>query len=257
MPVGALTSHLDVAQVVLYAFWIFFAGLVLYLRREDQREGYPLENEAGPAKRGAFYPPEPKEFALPGGSKTQSNRPERKNLKFRALGNFIGMPIEPTGDPIAAGVGPGSYCERADIADQTFDGHNRIVPIRVAGEYGVMERDVDPRGFTVIAYDGAPAGKVTDMWVDRAEFIFRYLEVEVSPASGDAAASHVLLPIGFARVNGKHQKVDVDSITAKQFAQVPTLKKPDEVTRLEEDRIMAFYGGGYLYSTPARQEPWL
>ena len=44
---GAITSNIDVAQVVLYAFWIFFAGLVFYLRREDRREGYPLESEVG------------------------------------------------------------------------------------------------------------------------------------------------------------------------------------------------------------------
>ncbi len=42
---GAITGYIDVAQVVLYAFWIFFAGLVFYLRREDRREGYPLESE--------------------------------------------------------------------------------------------------------------------------------------------------------------------------------------------------------------------
>ena len=43
---GALTSYIDVAQIVLYAFFIFFAGLIWYLRREDRREGYPLESEA-------------------------------------------------------------------------------------------------------------------------------------------------------------------------------------------------------------------
>ena len=40
---GAITSNIDVAQVVLYAFFVFFAGLIFYLRREDRREGYPLE----------------------------------------------------------------------------------------------------------------------------------------------------------------------------------------------------------------------
>jgi hypothetical protein len=29
MPTGALTSYIDAAQIVLYAFWIFFAGLGL------------------------------------------------------------------------------------------------------------------------------------------------------------------------------------------------------------------------------------
>ncbi|HKK51252.1 MAG TPA: photosynthetic reaction center subunit H, partial [Myxococcota bacterium] len=32
MPTGALTGYIDVAQVVLYVFWIFFAGLIFYLR---------------------------------------------------------------------------------------------------------------------------------------------------------------------------------------------------------------------------------
>jgi photosynthetic reaction center H subunit len=39
--------HLDGAQIVLYAFWLFFFGLIYYLRREDKREGYPLEKKDG------------------------------------------------------------------------------------------------------------------------------------------------------------------------------------------------------------------
>lgn len=43
MYTGALTSHLDVAQIVLYAFWLFFAGLIIYLRREDKQVARVLE----------------------------------------------------------------------------------------------------------------------------------------------------------------------------------------------------------------------
>ena len=42
---AALTQYVDVAQVVLYAFWVFLAGIIIYLHREDKREGYPLESE--------------------------------------------------------------------------------------------------------------------------------------------------------------------------------------------------------------------
>ncbi len=45
MPTGAITQYIDVAQLALYAFWIFFARLIFYLRREDKREGYPLESD--------------------------------------------------------------------------------------------------------------------------------------------------------------------------------------------------------------------
>ena len=40
-----IVGNLDVAQVVLYAFWIFFAGLIWYLQAESRREGYPLESD--------------------------------------------------------------------------------------------------------------------------------------------------------------------------------------------------------------------
>jgi photosynthetic reaction center H subunit len=29
------------------------------------------------------------------------------------------------------------------------------------------------------------------------------------------------------------------------------------VTLLEEDKIMGYFGGGYLYATPERQEPFI
>lgn len=56
--------HLDGAQIVLYAFWLFFFGLIYYLRREDKREGYPLESERGPVQ-GFPAVPETKVFIPP------------------------------------------------------------------------------------------------------------------------------------------------------------------------------------------------
>ena len=52
---------IDIAQLVLYAFWLFFLGLVYYLRREDKREGYPLESARGPVQ-GWPASPGPKAF---------------------------------------------------------------------------------------------------------------------------------------------------------------------------------------------------
>jgi photosynthetic reaction center H subunit len=34
METGGLTSYIDLAQIALYGFWIFFAGLIWYLHRE-------------------------------------------------------------------------------------------------------------------------------------------------------------------------------------------------------------------------------
>lgn len=56
-----ITEGIDLAQVVLYAFWIFFAGLIVYLRREDKREGYPLHRDGGlETAHGWPVPPDPK-----------------------------------------------------------------------------------------------------------------------------------------------------------------------------------------------------
>jgi photosynthetic reaction center H subunit len=66
---GTITGSLDFAQVVLYVFWVFAAGLIFYLRREDKREGYPLESERSPHVRVQGFPwiPQPKTFLLPHG----------------------------------------------------------------------------------------------------------------------------------------------------------------------------------------------
>ena len=57
------TPYMDITQMVLYAFWFFFFGLILYLRREDKREGYPLvSNEEGRIVQGFPAYPGPKEF---------------------------------------------------------------------------------------------------------------------------------------------------------------------------------------------------
>jgi photosynthetic reaction center H subunit len=49
--------------------------------------------------------------------------------------------------------------------------------------------------------------------------------------------------------------VKVDAILASQFAGVPKLASPNQITLDEEERVVAYYGGGYLYATPARLEP--
>jgi len=63
---GAFTSYIDVAQVALYGFWVFFAALLIYLRKEDKREGYPLESDRSPHVTVQGWPamPAPKVFKL-------------------------------------------------------------------------------------------------------------------------------------------------------------------------------------------------
>ena len=251
---GTITGTIDVAQVTLYVFWAFFAGLIFYLRREDKREGYPLESDRSGRVRVQGFPamPRPKTFLLPhGGSySAPSGRVDDREIRAEPIGGWPGAPNAPTGDPMADGVGPAAYAARADVPELTVDGHPSIVPTRVASDHVVDTTDGDPIGMEVFGADRMLAGTVRDVWVDRTEPQIRYLEVEI------AGPRTVLLPMTLVKINWRGQ-IYVRSILASQFAGVPALKNPDQVTKLEEDRITAYYAGGILYATPSRQEPLL
>ena len=256
MNIGAITGYIDVAQIALYVFWAFFAGLVYYLHRENKREGYPLESERSSNVRVQGFPaiPTPKTYILPhGGTVTVPNEKRSpQSLKAIVSANFLGAPIEPIGDPMLAGVGPGSWADRADTPDLTTEGTAKIVPLRVARDFSVAPQDTDPRGLPVVGADGKVAGYVHEVWVDRSEMVFRYMEVDLPNA---AKGPHVLLPFNFARVGAR--QVKVRSLLAKHFADVPRLKHPDQVTLLEEEKIMAYFGAGTHYATAERSEPLL
>jgi photosynthetic reaction center H subunit len=255
---AAITGYIDVAQVVLYAFWVFFFGLIIYLRREDKREGYPLAFERTETAPILNFPsiPAPKTFILPHGgvAKAPSGRRETREIKAAAIAAWPGAPLEPTGNPMIDAVGPGAYAERAEVPDLTVDGRLRIVPLRADGEFHVEPRDPDPRGMDVIGADREVAGKVTDIWVDRSESLIRYLEIEVGR---QGQARRVLLPITFARVDGPRRQVTVKAILGSQFAEVPRLAQADQITRREEDKVAAYYASGTLYATPGRLGPLL
>ena len=257
MGTGAITSYIDAAQIALYVFWIFFAGLIYYLHREDKREGYPLESDRSGGRvtvQGWPSVPPPRAHHLRDGRVVMSPgfRVSNQVLGGSPSWKHLGAPLEPIGDPMLAAIGPGAYADRADIADTTVDGELRIVPLRSAPGFEVADRDPDPRGLPVIGADGVVAGTVRDLWVDRAEVLFRYLEVEVPVEGG---SRRVLLPVNFARISTR--QVRVRSILAEHFARIPATRSPTAVTLLEEDKIMGYYGGGTLYATPSRQEPLL
>jgi len=258
---GEITGYIDVAQVTLYVFWVFFFGLVFWLRREDRREGYPLESDpSGKVKdRGFLLLPKPKTFRLRNGETVTvpNDKRDRRPVAARRVGNWPGAPSVPTGNPLVDGVGPAAWAERADRPDRTWDDKVKIVPTRADGHYTVASGDPDPRGMTVYGADGKAAGKVTDIWVDRAEHVIRYLEVD--PVDG-AGIGPLLVPMNLSKVQGssfKGRSIKVKSILAAQFAQAPRIKDPNQVTFLEEDRICAYFAGGHLYATPQRSEPVL
>ena len=200
--------------------------------------------------------PDPKTYLLRDGHVVTlpNHKNDRRDVAAAPIAVWPGAPLEPTGNPMLDGVGPGSWADREDVPERNVDDIPCIVPLRLAEGTWLEPRDPDPRGMKVIGADNEIGGVATDVWVDRAEGLIRYIEVEVATSAG---AKRVLLPMPFALVNHKRGRVTVEAILGSQFADVPTTKSPDQVTKLEEDRICGYFGAGTLYATPSRQEPML
>ena len=255
MGTGAITQYVDLAQLILYVFWAFFFGLIYYLTLESKREGFPLEyDQAGKVRRdpGLIGMPAPKIYKTQFHGDIVNPRPEPLDVirNARPAHRFNGAPLEPIGNPMLAAVGPGSYANRPDYPDLTFEGQPVIAPMRILPGFEVAKPDIDPRGLPVVGADGARGGVIKEIWVDRAEMVIRYLELETTAENG---SRRVMLPMNFARVQSK--KIAVQSILGNQFAEVPAIKSQDQITMLEEERVMAYYGAGTLYATPERREP--
>ncbi len=256
MQTGAITGYIDVAQLALYAFWLFFAGLVYYLHREDKREGYPLISDRSARVTVQGFPPipPPKAFLTQHGP-LYAPRPEAPDVVNALPATAMpGAPLIPVGDPMLAGMGPGAYAQRrADFPDYTFDDNlPKIVPLRSVPEFFLAWEDPDVIGMAVFGADRVQAGTVVDAWVDRSETVIRYVEVELL-----AGGKRVLLPMNFLQIKPKQRRISVFAILGHQFANVPATAKPDTVTMLEEERVMAYYGGGLFYARPGRADPIL
>ncbi|MEO0946436.1 MAG: photosynthetic reaction center subunit H [Pseudomonadota bacterium] len=250
---NAFFANFDLASLSIWLFWAFFALLVYYLQRENMREGYPLEDDDGDvaANQGPFPVPEDKTFILPHGhgilTVPSGQKPDRQGLALRKTGPGNGFPFEPTGNPMVDGVGPASWAPRRDEPELDAHGHLKIQPLAHAEEYRINS-GFDPRGLRVVSADMKVVGTVTDVWIDGPEALVRYVEYELKDGGGKR-----LVPMTMARINSKW--VRVKSIYAHQFADIPTTKSPTQITLLEEEKICAYYGGGYLYAAKDRLEP--
>ena len=253
---GTFFGNFDLASLAIWMFWAFFALLIFYLQRENMREGYPLENDNGTeaANQGPFPVPDPKTFKMPHGRgdlTVSDGAKEDREVALRQTIDANGYPLETTGDPMLDGVGPASWAPRRDVPELDGHGHPKIIPM-VATENFFVSAGRDPRGLPVVAGDKATVGKISDMWIDEAEQMVRYLEIELDPSAGEGKR---LVPLNLARIHS--DRVAVRSIYGEHFNNVPRHASDRQVTLLEEEKISAYYGGGTLYADKMRSEPLL
>ncbi len=250
----------DIAALSLYAFFVFFFVLVLWLHREGKREGYPLVSDR--PDRPLRYPiegfpatPEPKLFKLPHGHGTVV-APDAKKAERDVRGvlepydAYPGSSFVPKGDPMQDGVGMAAWADRADTPDLTWDDAvPKIVPLRAAPGWEVSTPETDIRGRALLDMNRKVVGVVVDLWVDKSDVLLRYVEVEMN-----AGYKRVVMPLGVVAWSGAGP-VRCDVANEAQILAAPTLKHPDQITLLEEDKVSAYFGGAELYSTPNAIEP--
>ncbi|MCP9223837.1 photosynthetic reaction center subunit H [Erythrobacter sp. LQ02-29] len=251
---GGYFSGFDLPLLLVILFFIFFLGLVFYLRREDKREGYPLvqdpRDRARPRVDIVGFPglPKPKLFRMPHGLPDKyAPGPDAPDPVHGDWIGGMGGPLVPRGDPLLSRTGAASWVERADHPDLSYDGQPVFRPLRWLENFTVAHLDADPRGMPILGCDKQVAGEVVDIWADRAEHHARFLEVALSPAMSetrsvaeptyDDVGETELEPVA-AIVTEEHVETPTRSIDITEvdviYAETETQRTPTE-----SDRIVA------------------
>ena len=240
----------DLASAAIWGFWLFFAGLIYYLQTENMREGYPLEMEDGSKapNQGPIPLPKQKTFDTPHGGEVTVPSAEneaahrRDGLALEKAAASEGFPQVPTGDPMADGVGPASWVPRADVPEMNAHGNPKIRPMSALEDFSVSAGR-DPRGMPVLSKDDQVVAHVSDLWIDEAEQEIRYLELDLEAEHGSGKR---LVPMTLSKVQPRW--VMVASLHSSRFNGVPQVRTAGQITKLEEEKISAWYAGGTLYS---------
>ncbi len=254
---GAITEHLDAVQIIVAAFFVFFTGLVYYLRREDKREGYPLRDVSPRNAAIEGFPPMPpaKIYLLQeGGTTAMPHHFEPSATRAAPMERHPGAPLVPIGDAMFAEVGPGAYPMRKDTP-LLSEGEPQVLPIRAAPGWDVTRGDADPRGMQVLDAAKVPVGTVTDLWVDRGVKLLRYLEVELDPRLGAISAGPLLVPIFRTDIRARRRVVLLRSMLAGYLRTAPRLKSRDRISAREEDQVNAYFAAAAMYGRTYTAEP--
>jgi uncharacterized protein (TIGR02271 family) len=101
--------------------------------------------------------------------------------------------------------------------------NDRIVPLDELDDFDVAEGDPDVRGWDVIGADGRKIGEVDQLLVDTEAMKVRYLDVDLDDdlLEGNDQDRHILIPIGYARLDEDDDHVIVDQLDTAQIGAIP------------------------------------
>ena len=120
---------------------------------------------------------------------------------------------------------------------------DRVVPLGQLDDFKVAEGDPDVRGWEVVASDGRTIGEVDELLIDTNAMKVRYLDVEVENGLMAEPDRHVLVPIGYARLDRSADRVMVDNIASTDLRTMPAYDQ-SPVTRDYETSVRNAFPGG-------------
>jgi uncharacterized protein (TIGR02271 family) len=114
---------------------------------------------------------------------------------------------------------------------------DRIVPLDQLSDFRVADEDPDVRGWDVLSSDGRRIGEVEDLLVDTAAMKVRYLDVEIDDDLLQKDRDrHVLIPVGYARLDRDDNRVMVDAIKSTDVSTLPAYSN-EPLTRDYENTV--------------------
>jgi uncharacterized protein (TIGR02271 family) len=115
---------------------------------------------------------------------------------------------------------------------------DRIVPLDELSDFKVADDDPDVRGWDVISADGKRVGEVENLLVDTGAMKVRYLDVEVDDDLLETDRDrHVLVPIGYARLDRDDNRIVVDTLQSSDVSQLPAYGN-EPLTRDYENNVI-------------------
>lgn len=127
---------------------------------------------------------------------------------------------------------------------------DRVVPLGQLDDFKVADGEPDVRGWEVLASDGRKIGEVDELLVDTAAMKVRYLDVDVDDGMvAGGTDRHVLIPIGYARLEEDRDCVMVDALAAADLGGMPSYDQ-GPLTRDFETSVRESFSSRRSTTTP-------
>ena len=128
---------------------------------------------------------------------------------------------------------------------------DRVVPLDELNDFQVAEGDPDVRGWEVYSSDGRKIGEVDNLLVDTGAMKVRYLDVDVDDELDTDRDRHVLIPIGYARLDEDDDQIFVDSLASTDIGAIPAYTH-EPLTRDYETSLRRHFDTDYT-AAPATE----